>query len=71
MQLIRRLFQKLRGCLIRRTLTGWFKDSGIDKIGEDGINIEFKAMFVPELPAGFIKLKTIVKRLKKKISSTV
>ena len=50
MQLIRRFFQKFRSCLIRRTFTGWFKDSGIDKIGENRINIIFKSMLVSILP---------------------
>ena len=70
MQLIRRLFQKFRGCLIRRTFTGWFKDSGIDKIRKDRIDIIFESIFIPELPTSFIKVKTIVKSLRKKISST-
>ena len=70
MQLVRRLFQKFRSCLIRRTFTGWFKDSGINKIGKDSIDIIFESMFVPEPAACFIKLETIVKSLRKKIPST-
>ena len=71
MQPVRRLFQKFRSCLIRRTFTGRLKDSGIDKIRKDSINIIFEAMFVPEPAAYFIKLETIVKSLGKKISSTI
>lgn len=71
MQLIRRLFQKFRSCLIGRTFTGWFKDPGIDKVGKNRIDIIFEAIFVPELSTGLIKLKPIVKSLGEKISATV
>ncbi len=70
MQLVRGLFQKFRSCFIRRTFTGRFKDSGIDKVGKDSIDIIFESMLVPELAARLINLEAIVKSLRKKISST-
>ena len=53
-QLIRRLFQKFRSSLIRRTFTGRFQDSGIDKIRKNRIDIIFKSMLIPEFTTGFI-----------------
>lgn len=70
-QLIRRVFQKFGSRLIKRTFAGRFKDSGIDEIGKDGIDVTFESMLVPEIVACFIKLKAIVKSLRKKISATV